>query len=129
MRTRRLALLGVAIVLACSGTPPEPPPPVGGEVTLTLQSPNVDNGAVLIRVVGPITEITPSGDYLVSSAALGTTATKIVVVGDLISGPLIRVKVPNLDLLDSYSVFVEQAASGADFVLYDPSGYSILIVR
>ncbi|TFH64528.1 MAG: hypothetical protein E4G90_07900 [Gemmatimonadales bacterium] len=123
---RRLGLLGLTVLAACSGPPPGP---VGGEVTLALQSPNIDDGAVLIRIVGPITEITPSGDYLVSSAPLGTTATKIVVVGNLASGPLIRVYVPDLNLLSTYTVFVEQAASRTDFVLYDPSGYSIIIVR
>jgi hypothetical protein len=60
---------------------------------------------------------------------VGTNATKVVIVGSLGVGPLIRVKVPNLDLLGTYSVFVEQVASRTDFVLYDPSGYGIVIVR
>jgi hypothetical protein len=126
---RRIVIGGLTVLAACSGTPPEPPPPVGGEVTLSLQTPNIDDGAVLIRIVGPITGITAVGDYLVSSVPVGTTATKVVIVGSLGVGPLIRVKVPNLDLLGTYSVFVEQVASRTDFVLYDPSGYGIVIVR
>jgi len=126
---RRIVIGALTVLAACSSTPPEPPPPVGGEVTLSLQTPNIDDGAVLIRIVCPITEITAAGDYLVSSVPVGTTATKVVIVGSLGAGPLIRVKVPNLDLLGTYSVFVEQVASRTDFVLYDPSGYSVIIVR
>ncbi len=126
---RRFAIVGLTMLMACSGTPPEPPPPVGGEVTLSFQTPNIDDGAVLIRIVGPITEIKAAGDYLVSSVPVGTTATKVVIVGNLAAGPLLRVNVPNLDLLGTYSVFVEQVASRTDFVLYDPSGYSVLIIR
>lgn len=126
MRPRTL-LLALGFAAACGGDPPVIGP-TPGEVSVMLQTPNVQDGAILFRVTGPVTEVTPARGFHVSSATTGGTL-RIVVAGDLSAGELVRLRIPDVDLLPSYTVFVEQVASRTDYVLFDPGGYSLGLLR
>jgi hypothetical protein len=121
----------VAFVLlaACSDGPTPPPPIQGGPVRLVLQAPQFDLGAVMIRVNGPVDSVTAPTGYVMSSAPLGVSARRIVVAGNVANGDLVTLWIPDLAQLSIYSTFVEQAASRLTYALYDPSGFSLLLVR
>lgn len=128
IRARWLAVVaGLSVGAACGG--PVPPPPIeGGPVSLILQAPVSDLGAVLIRVVGPVDSITARG-YLTTSTSVGDNARRVVVAGNVTAGAVLTVWVPDFDLLPSYSVFVEQAARRTDYTLYDTSGFSVFLQK
>ncbi len=127
--TRRLArfalLAGMALALgSCSG-------PAAGELTVSLVTPNSDDGALVVRV-------TASESQEITGATVACTGCKIfperpsatelraVVTGDLVAGPLVRVSVTDTKSPTSYTVTVQQVASRT-FQVRSPSGYSLTI--
>lgn len=127
-RLPRLALLaGLALGLgSCSG-------PVAGELTISLATPNSDDGAILVRV-------TASASKEITSAAVACTGCRIfmeqpsatelraVVTGDLVAGPLVRVSVTDTKSPDAYTVQIQQVASRT-FQVRPTSGYSLTIAQ
>jgi hypothetical protein len=132
--TRRCLLLtgGALLVLlpACGGDGPEPGP-VAGEVTVSLATGVPNAGALLLRVVGPITQIEVLGGHRMASAALGASnASRVVLSGRLAAGDILRLKIPDVSLYPgSYTVFVEQAAALDDFALLDPALFTLTLRR
>ena len=120
-------LLAAAAVTACGGGDGGgPTKPVAGELVVTLTSPNATDGALIVRVVGPVTGVTPVGNYRVSLATEGNV-TRAIVTGDIASGDLLRVKVPDIAQVGSYSANVEQAASRVDYALFSVSSYALAL--
>ena len=86
MTARRASLL-VALVAAVVGTAcgggdggGGPTKPVAGELMVRLTSPNATDGALIVRVVGPVTAVTPVGTYTISTAFQGNI-TRVIVTG------------------------------------------------
>lgn len=130
--TRWPLTLGVfALALtACGGDkPPEPPPITGGPVRLVMQASQPDVGAVIVRIVGPLDSVTVAGGLVLSSTDLGPGAKKIVVAGNIPGGDLATLWVPDLSVLNVYSVFIEQVSSRTTFALYDPASFSVYLVK
>jgi hypothetical protein len=93
---RWLFVAGCAITAACGGEKP-PVGPVAGDVTLAYGSPSQADGAVLILVTGgPVTSVTPIGSYQVEFASAGVNATRLVVTGTLVTGDVVRLRVPDV---------------------------------
>ena len=130
MSTRRASLLAVLVAAvvgtACGGGDGGPVKPVAGELVVRLTSPNATDGALIVRVVGPVTAVTPVGAYAISQVTQGTI-TRVIVTGDIVSGDLLRVKVPDVNQVLSYLANVEQAASRIDYALFSVSNYSLAI--
>jgi DNA-binding transcriptional regulator YdaS (Cro superfamily) len=130
MSARRASLLAVLVAAAagtaCGGGDAGPTKPVAGELMVRLTSPNATDGALVVRVVGPVTAVTPVGAYTISQATQGNI-TRVIVTGDIASGDLLRVKVPDVNQVLSYSANVEQAASRVDYALFSVSNYSLAI--
>jgi hypothetical protein len=72
--------------------------------------------------------VTAAGSYRVSYATQGNI-TRVVVTGDITSGSLVRIKVPDVSQSASYSAIVEQAASRENYALFSTSGYELSIRR
>lgn len=120
----------LAILVACGKDgPPDPPPIVGGPVRLVMQASQPDVGAIIVRIVGPVDSVTVAGGLVLSSVDLGSSARKIVVAGNLVGGDLATIWVPDLSVLNIYSVFVEQVSSRINYVLYDPVSFSVYLVK
>ena len=132
MTARRASLLAALLVAvvgtACGGGDGGggPTKPVAGELMVRLTSPNATDGALIVRVVGPVSSVTPVGTYTVSTAIQGNI-TRVIVTGNIVSGDLLRVKVPDVNQVLSYSANVEQAASRVDYALLSVSNYSLAI--
>ncbi|HEX6535671.1 MAG TPA: hypothetical protein VF041_13830 [Gemmatimonadaceae bacterium] len=107
-----LAALAAALV-ACARSVPSPTGvPEAGALDVVLDTPNGDDGALLVRVSGgPIDSVTsPAGYAVVAGADEGGTH-RIIVQGDVVRGVIARVWVSDASRAASYTAAVEQAAS------------------
>ena len=122
MRTNRWIGLGLSLgllvtALSCGGdnaVAPRAP----GTLTVSLTTPNTDDGAVLVALFGPgFTNIRPaSASYRVYSLTASPTEIRILVVGDLSTGALLSLDVDDLARIAEYHGTVLQAASRDDIV-------------
>jgi hypothetical protein len=119
-RTLLLVLLGLG---ASCGKDDPVDGPTPGVLIARLTTSHTQDGALLLRVLGPVTDVTPIG-YTSASRSVGG-AIMIVVTGNIIGGDLLRLSVPDTRELDSYSVEVQQAADRNTFALREPGSYSI----
>ncbi len=123
---------GVAVVLCALGLvagcgTKQPVGPVAGELVVTLTSPGAADGAVLLRLVGPVDEVKAERGYLVESAALSDGITRIVVVGTITTGPVARISIPDMSQASQYFGLVEQVADRGSYALLSVAGYSVSV--
>lgn len=118
-------LLAFAAMLGCGDKGPVGP--VAGELVVSLASAGGSDGAILLRLVGEITEVSAVGDYRVESASLGGGITRILVAGTITSGPVARIAVPDLAAAAQYYGLVEQVADRHTFALRSTAGYSVSV--
>ena len=118
MRTKRWIGLGLSLGLLGTGLAcgDNPIAPQGGNVTVSLTTPNPDDGAVLVALFGPgFSSIQPaSTSYRVYSLSASPTEVRILVVGDLSAGALLTLKVNDPSRIGEYHGTVVQAASRSD---------------
>lgn len=117
MRTRvllgTLALAGLGFV-ACgggdgggNGNNPTP-----GNLTVSLTTAPSAPGAVMFTVSGgTINSVTVSGTYHKYETTLGTTSRRVLVTGNIISGALVTIAVPDIGKAAQYSATINQIAA------------------
>jgi uncharacterized protein (DUF2141 family) len=121
-----LGLLAVATLAlgSCSG-------PVAGDLTVSLVTPNSDDGAILVSVTASETKELTGATVACSGCQIfqeQPSATQIVAVvtGDLVAGPLVRVSVTDTKAPSSYTVRIQQVASRT-YQVRSVNGYSLTI--
>ncbi len=129
-----MALATMAAILGSCGNDPSGPGGGGGggnagTATVSLSSPNADDGAVLVTLNGSgLTNVRPpNSSYQVFWRLASANVLKVAVVGDLADGPLFTVDVPDVSNLAGYAGTVDQAASRTDALRGSLSGYSISV--
>jgi hypothetical protein len=122
MRTQRWIGLGLSLglfvtALGCGGNDAVAPK-AGGHMTVSLTTPNTDDGVVLVALFGPgFTNIQPaSASYRVYSLTASPTEIRILVVGDLSTGALLSLDTDDPARIAEYHGTVIQAASRDDIV-------------
>lgn len=129
MRSLRvLALLALVGSLAgCGSSDGNGGAAVPGTLTLTLTTPHANDGAILFTVNGVVDSV--SGKPMVQSGSylIHPTFTKIVIAGDITSGPVATLYVPDVKTAASYKVTVNQAAVRTTFAQQTIGGYSIAV--
>jgi hypothetical protein len=103
--------------------------PTGGLLTVTLATPNADDGAVLLTVTGGGVEAVESAvaGYQVFSSPTASGTTHLIVTGDIVAGPLVRLRVPDVGVAASYAATVTQAAARATFAQQATDGYTLTV--
>lgn len=100
-----------------------------GWLRLTLNTPNVGDGAILFRIQGgEIDSI--AGGAMMQKGEFNQFSTymRVVVAGDLVDGPVAYIKVPDTRDVASYIATVEQVSTDAPpHTQRSLSGYSISI--
>ncbi|HKP30158.1 MAG TPA: hypothetical protein VJU15_12180 [Gemmatimonadales bacterium] len=125
MSKRFLGLALLAGILSCGGST-EPDGPQAGVVVASLNTPNDQDGALIIRIVGQQTGLTALGGYHLATAnALQGTTMRGIVTGSIVDGDLLEFTIPDISKVSTYVVVVEQAADRGTYALIDPSGYNI----
>ncbi len=118
-------LAGLALALgSCSG-------PVAGELTISLVTPNSDDGAILVTVTASESKEVTSAAVACSGCQIfkeqpSATELRAVVTGNLVAGPLVRVGVTDTKSPKSYTVLIQQVASRT-YQVRSTGGYSLTI--
>ena len=134
MRLNKRALIIVAttsVWLACKPVvdPPPPPPPAGpGLLTISLTTPNTNDGALFFTVSGG------AFDSLTSSFNMFTTANasnsqSAIITGSITGGAVATFWVLERDNASSYTATVQQAAVRSTYAQQSTTGYSLSIAQ
>lgn len=98
-----------------------------GWLTVSLDSPSGDDGAVMLRITGaPVDSIDAPGLQLFS-ARLDSVTTRLVLTGTIGSGALARIRVPDVLAASRYAATLEQAAARGSYAQRDVAGYRVTI--
>lgn len=134
MRTQRwigmglnLALLGLG--LGCGGS--DSTGPVAGTVTVSLVTPNADDGAVLLTLTGPnlANAKSASSAYRLYWRLVSPGEVRAIVVGNLTAGAVLTVDVDDVGKVGQYNGSVVEAASRSDVVRASAAGYGVTFAR
>jgi hypothetical protein len=121
---RALESLVVVLLAACSG---DYTGPTSGGLNLRLASPQGDEGAVLFTVAGGAVDTVEASDHGLYFARLDANTVRVVVTGDLSSGVIARIRIPDDRRASNYTATVSQVALRATYAQRDPAGYSITL--
>ena len=136
--SRRIIRLGAAATLAalvvggCS-EPTAPERPIPGELTIRWTTPNADDRAALLRVVVPagmttaVPEVATPGLEVFHRRTADTL--RIAVFGDLASGALVRVAVPDVRQASRVGAQVTEVSGADDAVRASLAGYAVTVER
>ncbi len=106
-------LLGAAA--ACGDSDPvEPPPapPIPGLMVVSLSTPAQDDGAALFTITGPGLSIvqTANANYHLAWRLVSGSEVRILVVGDITSGPVVTMQVGDVRRLGEYAGTIIEVA-------------------
>ena len=133
----RLAPLAlVATLMACGSaspadpTPtPTPPTPAAGWLTIQLDTPHANDGAVQFAVSGPdVEEVAIEAPFDGVATIRGGTA-YVVVTGSLVDGAVARVRVRDVGRATQYTATVQAAAARTTYALQQMGAYRAAVVR
>ena len=121
--------LAAAVLLAAAACSDSTTPPTPGVVTLSLVTPNADDGAMALVLTGPgITSIASgSGAYAVYWRVVSPTEARMIVVGDLSNGVLATAQMAEANRLSGYHVEILEVATRRDAVRASTAGYAITL--
>jgi hypothetical protein len=106
------------------------PPSNAGDLTIDYFQGGPVAGALLFTISGgPVEDITAEHGQQVSFASPAPGTTRVVVLGDIGTGILLRVRVPDVSLAASYSVRMDQVADRVTFALINPDPHTLTIAR
>jgi hypothetical protein len=130
---RTLSLtLALGCIAACGGggdnggqTPTHP-----GDLLVSYFQGGPEPGALLLTITGgKVENVTALGGQQVSFSSPFAGTTKVVVIGTLTNGDLLRVRVPDVSQSTSYTARVDQAADKVSFALVEPGRYTLTVHR
>lgn len=131
---RFIPALVVAALAACStestvGVPTSTAnPPTAGWLTVKLTTPNTNDGAVQLALTGPAVDSVVIVGYD-GFATRSDDAVDMVVVGQITSGDVARIHVPDTTLASEYQVTVSAAATRDSYQLQPTQGYDASVGR
>lgn len=112
-----------------TGTTPPPQAPTPGWLTVQLTDPNIDDGALQLRVTGPALD-TIAGDARYDGfGAVTNGVADLVVTGKIVSGNLARFRVADVNQASQYQVSLVAVVQEESYALRSTSGYRAVIVR
>ena len=100
-----------------------------GFVTVTLATPNSNDGALLLTLSGGTMDSVQAAAGTIFLASTGTNTFRVMVAGTIADGPVVRFWMPDRRNVAQYLATLEQAAVRSTYVQQDISGYSLSIVE
>ncbi len=129
MRPRLGTMVLLALALLASGSCSSAP--VAGELTISLVTPNSDDGAIVVWVFAAESKEVTSATVACTGCRIfmeqpSATELRAVVTGELAAGPLIRVSVTDTKEPSSYTAQITALATRT-FQVRSASGYSLTV--
>jgi hypothetical protein len=118
------ATVGLSLLPSCAS---EPAGPTGGVLTVTLTTPNSDDGAVLFTLSGGPVDSVEAVGHSVYSARIDANTLRVIVTGTLGPGPVARIRIPDQQQVSGYGAMVNQVAARTTYQQRDPGGYSLTL--
>lgn len=119
-----VAVTGLSVLAACSN---EPTGPVGGALSVTLTTSNDDDGAVLFTISGGSVDSVEGVGYSLHSARIDPTTLRVIATGNLRTGAIARIHIPDNRQVSRYSATVNQVAVRSTYGQRDPTSYSLAL--
>jgi hypothetical protein len=116
------ALAALGGLVACSHEPAAPTP---GILNVALSTPNSDDGAVLFTVSGGPVDTLESTGFAVYSARVDPGTLRVIVIGNLASGPIVRIRIPDDGQSSGYTAALDQVSVRATHAQRDPAAYTL----
>ena len=105
-----------------------PPDPVAGTLTLSLDTPHADDGALLLRLDGPdITQVRLAAPGLYLRFLEDQTGVTAVFVGDVTSGDLLTFRVPDVSRSSAYNATMLEAADRSNALRASLAEYTLAV--
>lgn len=137
-----LALAMVVLLGACSEglltdsaprhpvTPPSAPAPVPGWLNLQFITPYANDGAVQLTVVGGAIEEIQLLSQFNGYAAVVAGSARLLATGEIASGTVARIRVPDVNKAAGYQALIGQVAERGNFALRASTlGYRAEVVK
>jgi hypothetical protein len=128
LTTAALALLAACSSEGATGVTAPPPGPTSGWLTVQFLSPRTDDGAVQLSITGPQLDSVTVVGYNGFAAIEGSQA-DLVATGNISSGDIARILVPDISRISEYQVSVSAAAARDTYELQSLVGYRAVVVR
>lgn len=104
------------------------PPSQAGDLTVSYFQGGPSAGALLLTITGgEVLEVSAANGEQVTFASPSPGTTRVVVTGNLGTGTLLRVRVPDISLASRYVVVTDQVADRITFSLIDPQRHPLTI--
>jgi hypothetical protein len=117
-------LTGLAPLAGCSNNTG----PTAAALTVSLSSPNGDDGAVLLTVSGGPVDSVEAVGYRVYTAQVSAETLRVIITGSISSGPVARIHVPDSRQVSRYSAEIGQVATRVTYAQRDPAPYDVRLV-
>jgi hypothetical protein len=135
IKARALALLAIAAAWSCGDqatqpTPPAPPPSTpSGAAVVVVKTPYTDDGAVIVDLQGPgLTRVGAADTTKLFYARMASDSeARVMIVGNLGSGPAFTFTLAAGTKLSAYTATVEQVATRSDSLRTNLSGYTATV--
>ena len=126
----RLGLIGLVLAgVSCGGGGTEPSGGGPATVDVVLNTPNADDGGLLLAVTGGTVTSAVAAGYEMTSTAPGVSGVTLLVRGTITDGVVARLTVPKRSLLGQYHATVLQAAArGPSYQQRSTAGYQVQLV-
>jgi hypothetical protein len=122
IRSLATGILSAFLLAGCSNNTG----PVAATLNVNISSPHHDDGALLLSVHGgPVDSVESVGFRVYSIRAADSV--KFIVTGNLGSGPIARIHIPDSRQTSRYSARISQVAVRVSYALRDPAAYSITL--
>lgn len=114
-----------------TSTDPSIDPSTSGPVTVSLVTPNLDDGALLVIVngQGPPTIQSASSAYQVYWRMTKAGETRVIIVGDIAAGPLFTATAPPPASTSGMTARVEEVATRGNALRTSTAGYTLTLSR
>jgi hypothetical protein len=122
-RRAMAGLVGLALLAGCSNNTES----TAGTLDVRLASPNTDDGAVLLTISGGPVDSVEAAGYTLYSAAAGAS-TRFIATGNVGSGTIARIHVPDVRLASRYVASIDQAAARLTYAQRDLAHYRVTLV-
>jgi hypothetical protein len=127
MSVKPLLTFGLMTVtaLSLSDCSSEPSGPVPTTLDVNFSTAADDDGAVLFTISGGPVDSVDAAGYRVYLARVDSNTLRVIVAGQIGSGIVARIHIPDDTRLPQYSATLNQVAARASYVQRDPATYSL----